>query len=267
MKSISPVDLRGRNAIITGSTSGIGLAIAQALASAGANITLNGFGSAEEIQTIQDQIRTETGVTVLYSNADISKGDDIAHLINQTKQQLGSVDILVNNAGIQYVSNIETFPVEKWHAVMDINLNGPFHTIRHVFQDMKDRQWGRIINIASAHGLTASPFKSAYVTSKHGLLGLTKVVALEGAQYGITCNAICPGYVWTPLVENQIEATMKTHNKPREEVINNILLARQPTKQFATVEDIGALTLFLCGPYANQITGTSLSIDGGWTAL
>lgn len=267
MKHPTAVDLSGRTAIVTGSTSGIGLGIARALAAAGAKVMLNGFGDAAEIEKIRADLEQEAGVAIAYSGADMSKPEAIRAMIAETVEKLGPVDILVNNAGIQHVQPIEEFPEAKWNAVIAINLSSAFHTIQGVFGGMKQRGWGRIINIASAHGLTASPFKSAYVAAKHGLVGLTKVVALEGAETGVTCNTICPGYVWTPLVEKQLNDQMAAHGMSREDVIRNVMLDRQPNKRFATVEEMGALTVFLCGENALSITGTALSVDGGWTAL
>jgi len=261
------VDLTGRTAVITGSTSGIGLGIARSLAAAGAKVMLNGFGDAAEIEQIRADLEKEAGVAVAYSGADMSKPEQIRAMVAEAVDKLGPVDILVNNAGIQHVQPIEEFPEAKWNAVIAINLSSSFHTIQAVFGGMKQRGWGRIVNIASAHGLTASPFKAAYVAAKHGIVGLTKVVALEGAETGVTCNAICPGYVWTPLVEKQLNDQMAAHGMSREDVIRNVMLDRQPNKRFATVEEMGALTVFLCGEQALSITGTALSVDGGWTAL
>lgn len=258
--------LAGRSAIVTGSTSGIGLGIAQALAGQGANVVLNGFGPADQIETLRTEMSREHDVEVLYSGADMSRADKIAEMIDVASHAFGQVDILVNNAGIQHVSPIETFPPEKWDAVLAINLSAAFHATRAVFTGMKQRRWGRIVNVASAHGLIASPFKSAYVAAKHGIVGLTKVIALEGAEFGVTCNAVCPGYVWTPLVEKQIDDQAKAHNISRDEVVRNVLLAQQPNKRFATIEEMGALVSFLCGPAAQSITGTALPVDGGWTA-
>ncbi len=258
--------LAGRSAIITGSTSGIGLGIAREFAKAGANIVLNGFGDAGEIEKLRLALAAEFGVKVLYSGADLSKAEDVEKMVNLAADRLGQVDILVNNAGIQFVSPIENFPIEKWQAVLAINLTAAFVATKAAFPGMKARRWGRIINIASAHGLIASPFKAAYVAAKHGIVGLTKVVALEGAEAGVTCNAICPGYVWTPLVEKQIDDQAKAHKISRDEVIRNVLLAQQPNKRFATVEEMGALAVFLCTPGAQSITGTALPVDGGWTA-
>jgi 3-hydroxybutyrate dehydrogenase len=261
-----PVALKSRNALITGSTSGIGLAIAHALAREGANVLLNGFGDPSEIEAERAKLASEFGVRCLYSPADMSKPDEIAKMVLEAEQSLGSIDVLVNNAGIQYVSPVEAFPVEKWDAILAINLSSAFHTIRATVPGMKTRKWGRIINTASAHSLVASPFKAAYVAAKHGLLGLTKTVALELAVHGITANCISPGYVWTPLVEKQIPDTMTARKLTKEQVINDVLLLAQPTKQFVTVEQIAALAVFLCSDDASQITGANLSVDGGWTA-
>ena len=258
--------LAGRNAIVTGSTSGIGLGIARALAGQGANVVLNGFGDAGEIEQLRGRLAAEQRVNVLFDGADMSRPDAIARMATRAVDALGQVDILVNNAGIQHVAPIESFPPEKWDAILAINLSAAFHTTRAVFAGMKARKWGRIVNISSAHGLVASPFKSAYVTAKHGLIGLTKVTALEGAEANVTCNAICPGYVWTPLVEKQIDGQAKAHGITREAVIRDVLLAQQPNKRFATVEELGAMTAFLCSDAATSITGTALPVDGGWTA-
>jgi 3-hydroxybutyrate dehydrogenase len=258
--------LKGRTAIVTGSTSGIGLGIARALAGAGANIVINGFGVDSEIETLRAGLADEYGVKVMFSNADMSRPGAIAAMVAKTAETLGPVDILVNNAGIQFVSPLESFPPEKWDAIIAINLSAAFHAARAVIGGMKERKWGRIVNVASAHGLVASPFKSAYVAAKHGIVGLTKVIALEGAEAGVTCNAVCPGYVWTPLVEKQIEDQAKAHGISREHVIRDVLLAQQPNKRFATVHEIGALVLFLCSEPALSITGTALPVDGGWTA-
>jgi 3-hydroxybutyrate dehydrogenase len=258
--------LMGRSAIVTGSTSGIGLGIARALAQAGAAVTLNGFGNGQEIEKIRAGLAEETSVDVRYDGADMSKPEEIAAMIGAATVAFGRVDILVNNAGIQFVSPLEDFPAAKWDMILAINLSAAFHASRAVFADMKARKWGRIINVASAHGLIASPFKSAYVAAKHGLVGLTKVAALEGAEAGVTCNAICPGYVWTPLVEKQIEDQAKSHGISKEKVIRDVLLAQQPNKRFASVEQLGALTVFLCTEAGASITGTALPVDGGWTA-
>ncbi|MEC9369346.1 MAG: 3-hydroxybutyrate dehydrogenase [Pseudomonadota bacterium] len=259
-------DLEGKSAIVTGSTSGIGLGIARALASAGANVMLNGFGDRKEIDRTREKIEKEFGVMAAYSAADMSKPDDIAGMAEMTRREFGQVDVLVNNAGIQHVEKIEDFPVAKWDAIIAINLSSAFHCTREVVAGMKQRGWGRIINIASAHALVASPFKSAYVAAKHGILGLTKTVALETAEFGVTCNAICPGYVLTPLVEKQIPETAKARGITEEQVIRDVLLAAQPTRKFVTVEQLGALAVFLCGDAAAQITGTALPVEGGWTA-
>jgi 3-hydroxybutyrate dehydrogenase len=258
--------LLGRTAIVSGSTSGIGLGIARSLAQAGADVMLNGFGDAAEIERTRAGIEEDAGVRALYLKADMSKPADIEAMVQEVERRFGAVDILVNNAGIQHVAPIEEFPVAKWDAIIAINLSAAFHATRAALAGMKRRRWGRIVNVASAHGLVASPFKSAYVAAKHGIVGLTKVTALEGAETNVTCNAICPGYVWTPLVEKQIEDQAKAHNIPREQVIRDVLLAQQPNKRFATVEEIGALTAFLCGDGGQSITGTALPVDGGWTA-
>jgi 3-hydroxybutyrate dehydrogenase len=258
--------LLGRSAIVTGSTSGIGLGIARALAAEGANIVLNGFGPTDEISRLRTTLAREHGIEVLYFAADLTKPDQVAQMVEATVDAFGQADILVNNAGIQHVAPLESFPPEKWDTIIALNLSAAFHAIRAVFAGMKQRRWGRIVNVASAHGLVASPFKSAYVAAKHGIVGLTKVVALEGAEAGVTCNAVCPGYVWTPLVEKQIEDQARAHAIPREQVIRDVLLAQQPNKRFATVEELGALVAFLCTPAAQSITGTALPVDGGWTA-
>lgn len=255
-----------KSAIVTGSTSGIGLGIAEALAGAGMNITLNGFGDAAEIEATRARLEADHGIAAAYHGADMTKADEIADLIASTEERFGAVDVLVNNAGIQHVAPVEDFPAEKWDAILAINLSSAFHTTRHAVPGMKQRKWGRIINLASAHGLVASPFKSAYVTAKHGMVGLTKTVALETAEFGITCNAICPGYVLTPLVEKQIPDTAKARGIAEEEVVRDVLLDAQATKEFVTVEQLGALAVFLCSDAAAQITGTALPVDGGWTA-
>jgi 3-hydroxybutyrate dehydrogenase len=258
--------LLGRSAIVTGSTSGIGLGIARALAAEGANIVLNGFGPGEEIARLRTALAREHGVEVLYFAADLTVPDQVVQMVEATVGAFGQADILVNNAGIQHVAPIEAFAPEKWDTVLALNLSAAFHAIRAVFAGMKERRWGRIVNVASAHGLVASPFKSAYVAAKHGIVGLTKVVALEGAEAGVTCNAVCPGYVWTPLVEKQIDDQARAHGIGREQVIRDVLLAQQPNKRFATVEELGALVAFLCSPAAESITGAALPVDGGWTA-
>ena len=258
--------LTGRVSLVTGSTSGIGLGIARALAAAGSEIILNGFGTPESIAEAQAQIASEFNVRVLYSPTDMSKPVSIRKMIETTLESFGRLDVLVNNAGIQHVAPLQEFPPEKWDAILAINLSSAFHTSRFVLPSMLDHKWGRIINIASAHGLVGSPFKSAYVAAKHGILGLTKVIALETAEHGITCNAICPGYVYTPLVEAQIDGQAKAYGIPREQVIREVLLAQQPNKRFATVEELGALAVFLASDAAASITGTALPVDGGWTA-
>jgi 3-hydroxybutyrate dehydrogenase len=258
--------LKGKNALVTGSTSGIGAAIARALAKEGANVTLNGFGDKAEIETLRGSIAKETGGKVAYSPADMTKPAEIAAMIAQAQKEFGSLDILVNNAGIQHVSPVEDFPDDKWDRVIAINLSSAFHTIKHAVPGMKQKKWGRIVNIASAHGLVASPQKTAYVAAKHGILGLNKSVALELANSGITCNAICPGWVLTPLVEAQIVARAKASGKTIEAEQLALLSEKQPMHKFSTPENIGALTVFLCSDAAASMTGASYSIDGGWTA-
>ncbi len=260
------MSLQSRNAVVTGSTSGIGLAIARALAREGAGIMLNGFGDPAAIEADRAALAAEFGVEVLYSPADMAKPAEIAAMVAEAEEKLGSVDVLVNNAGIQRVSPIEDFPLEAWDAIIAINLSSAFHTMRAAIPGMKARGWGRIINTASAHSLVASPFKSAYVAAKHGIAGLTKTAALELATHGVTVNCISPGYVWTPLVERQIPDTMKARNMTKEQVINDVVLAAQPTKQFVTVDQVAALAIFLTTEAASQITGANLSMDGGWTA-
>ena len=258
--------LNGKSAVVTGSTSGIGLGIARALAAQGCNVMLNGFGNTSEIKAMREQLEQEFDIKVLYSGADMSRPPEIQTMMSEAEHQMGGVDILVNNAGIQHVAPVDEFPLDKWDQIIAINLSSNFHTIRAALPGMKQRGWGRIINIASAHGLVASPFKSAYVAAKHGVLGLTKTVALETAMLPITCNAICPGYVLTPLVEKQIEDQARAHGIPRAEVIDKIMLERQPSKAFVKIDDVATLTLFLCTDAAASITGTSMSIDGGWVA-
>ncbi len=255
--------LTGKTAIITGSNSGIGLGVAHRLAKAGADVVLNSFTDSEGDHQLARDMAAEHGVSVRYIKADMSKGDECRALI----EKAGACDILVNNAGIQHVAAIPDFPTEKWDAIIAINLSSAFHTTAAALPMMRKAGWGRVINIASAHGLTASPFKSAYVAAKHGILGLSKVTGLETAREPITCNAICPGYVLTPLVESQIPDTMKKYDMGRDEVIEKILLERQPSKEFATTDQLGDTAVFLCSDAAAQITGTSISVDGGWTAL
>jgi 3-hydroxybutyrate dehydrogenase len=255
-----------KTAIVTGSTSGIGLAIAEALAADGCNIVVNSFSDTPEDHTIAEQIAKKHKVGAAYIKADMSKPDECRALVAKAAERFGSVDIVVNNAGIQHVAPVEDFPVGKWDAIIAINLSSAFHTIAAAIPLMKANGGGRIVNIASAHGLVASPFKSAYVAAKHGIMGLTKTVALEVARDRITCNAICPGYVLTPLVEAQIPDQMKTHKMDRETVIREVMLDKQPTKEFVTVEQIAAAAVYLCSPAAAQINGTHISVDGGWTA-
>jgi len=258
--------LDGKVAIVTGSTSGIGLGIAEAFAGAGAGVVLNGFGDAAAIEATRSGVASRHGVKVTYSGADMSKPAAIAGMVADAIRDHGKVDILVNNAGIQFVAPIDEFPEAKWDAILAINLSSAFHATKAVLPGMKQRKWGRIINVASAHGLVASAFKSAYVAAKHGIVGLTKVTAMETAEDGITCNAICPGYVWTPLVQKQIPEQAKAHGMSEEEVVRKVLLANQPNKRFATVEEMGALAVFLCSQGAASMTGTALPVDGGWTA-
>ena len=252
--------LEGKVALVTGSTSGIGLAIARALAAEGAKVMLNGFGAPTEIEKLKSELNA------LHDGADLSDPTQIEAMVRRCTDELGAPDILVNNAGVQHVSPVETFPVDKWNAILAINLSAVFHTTRLAIPSMKSKQWGRIINTASAHSLVASPNKSAYVAAKHGVAGFTKSVALEAAREGVTVNCISPGYVWTTLVENQIPDTMKARNLTREQVMNDVLLAAQPTKRFVTPEEVAALALFLCRDEAKSITGANLSMDGGWTA-
>jgi 3-hydroxybutyrate dehydrogenase len=258
--------LAGRAAIVTGSTSGIGLGVARALAEAGAHVMLNGFGDAADVEQTRAELSARTGVSVLHDRADMSKPAEIRTMAARAIEAFGRVDVLVNNAGIQHVEPIDSFPPAKWDAIIAINLTAAFHAIQATFPGMRAHGWGRIINVASAHGLVASPFKSAYVAAKHGVVGLTKTIALEGAPHGITCNAICPGYVWTPLVERQIDDQARAHGLPREKVIDDVLLAPQPLKRFAGVDEIGQLAVFLAGENGASITGTALPVDGGWTA-
>jgi 3-hydroxybutyrate dehydrogenase len=258
--------LEGKSAIVTGSTSGIGLGLAAALAGAGARVMLNGFGDGDAIEQTRAALAQAHGVEVIYDGADMTRPHEIAGLYEAAKAAFGGVDIVVNNAGIQHVSPVEDFPIDKWDAIIAINLSAAFHLTRASFAAMKAKGWGRIINIASAHGLVASPYKSAYVAAKHGLVGFTKAVALEGAERGVTCNAICPGYVRTALVEKQIPDTAKARGISEEAVVRDVILAAQPTKAFATTEQIGALAVFLCTDAAAQITGAALPMDGGWTA-
>jgi 3-hydroxybutyrate dehydrogenase len=258
--------LSGKSVVVTGSTSGIGEGIARAFAAAGANVMLNGFGDAAQIETLRAALAKEHNVNVLYSPADMSKPQAITDMIAQANKAFGSIDILVNNAGIQHVAAVDEFPPEKWDAIIAINLSSVFHATRAALPGMKAKKWGRVINIASAHGLVASPFKSAYVAAKHGVLGFTKSLALEVAEMGITANSICPGYVLTPLVEKQIDDQAKVHGIPRENVIRDVLLAPQPNKRFVAVDEVASLALYLASDAAVAITGSSFSIDGGWTA-
>lgn len=258
--------LTGKTALVTGSTSGIGLAYARALAGEGANVVINGFGDAAAIEAERQALEGLSGAAALYSGHDLTKPEEIEAMMKEAADQFGGVDILINNAGTQHVAPVEEFPVDKWNLIIALNLVSAFHTTRLAVPTMKQRKWGRIIQTASAHSLVASPFKSAYVTAKHGLAGFTKTIALELATSGVTANCISPGYVWTPLVENQIPDTMKARNMTRDQVMNDVLLAGQPTKQFVTSEQVAATALFLCSDAAANITGANLSVDGGWTA-
>ncbi|MBI3149435.1 MAG: 3-hydroxybutyrate dehydrogenase [Betaproteobacteria bacterium] len=258
--------LQQRSALVTGSTSGIGLGIAEALAAAGAQVMLNGFGEPAAIDALRARLAEQHRVRIAYDPADMSKGAEVAAMVRHAEREFGAVDILVNNAGIQHVAPVDEFPEDKWDAIIAINFSSNFHSIKAALPSMKARGWGRIINIASAHGLVASPFKSAYVAAKHAVVGLTKTVALETAEAGITCNAICPAYVQTPLVNAQIEAQAIVHKLPREQVIREVILAAQPNKRFVGIEEIAGLVVYLASPLAASITGAALSIDGGWTA-
>lgn len=260
------LDIKGKCAVVTGSTSGIGLGVARAFAREGVHVVLNGFGDPAEIEQIRAEMAETGGIEVRYDPADMTKPATIEALIRKTEAEFGGVDILVNNAGIQFVSPVEEFPLDKWDAILAINLSSAFHTTRAALPGMKKRGWGRIVNIASAHGLVASPFKAAYVAAKHGVVGLTKTVALEVAEMDITANAICPGYVRTPLVEGQIDDQAKAHGMPRDQVIRDIILAAQPNKRFTEVEEVGGLAVFLCSDFGRSITGRAISMDGGWTA-
>jgi 3-hydroxybutyrate dehydrogenase len=255
-----------KSAVVTGSTSGIGLGIAKAFAAQGINVVINGFGDAAAIEKERAGLEADYGIKAIYNGANLMEPDACAGLIKTAEDAFGGLDVLVNNAGIQHVAPIEEFPIEKWNQIIALNLSASFHTIRACMAGMKARKYGRIINIASAHALTASPFKSAYVSAKHGILGLTRTVALEGATFNVRANAICPGYVHTPLVDAQIPDTMKARNMTREQVINEVILEAQPTKEFVKVEDIAGLAVFLLSSSADQINGTALSVDGGWTA-
>jgi len=258
--------LKGRVAVVTGSTSGIGLGVARALAGAGCNIMMNGFGDPAEIEQLRSSVEKDFGVKALFNGADLSKGEQCADLIKDAQTRFGKVDILINNAGIQHVSPIESFPVDRWDAIIAINLSSAFHTIRAALPGMKSAGWGRLINIASTHGLVASANKSAYVAAKHGIMGLTKTAALELAGTGVTCNAICPGWVLTPLVKKQIEARAEREKIPIQQAEHELLIEKQPSGKFTTVEQLGALAVFLCSPGADNITGVPLPADGGWTA-
>ena len=258
--------LRGKTALVTGSTSGIGQGIARALAENGANLVINGFGDADQIENNCAELREKHGIDVIYIGADLTRVEEIEAMIAAVRDRFGGVDILVNNAGVQHVAPIDEFPIEKWDLIIALNLSAAFHTTRLCLPQMRESGWGRIINLASAHALVASPFKSAYVAAKHGIAGMTKVVALEAAEDNITCNAICPGYVWTPLVEGQVADTARARGISEEAVKKDVLLAAQPTKQFVTIEQLGELAVFLCSSAAASTTGTVIPVDGGWTA-
>ena len=260
------MELKNRTAIVTGSTSGIGLGLARGFAEKGANVVLNGFGDAKEIEKTRAELAALGGGSVVYDGADMSKPQEISRMVEAAEQRFGAVDILVNNAGVQTVAPVEEFPLDRWDLIIAINMSSAFHATRAAIPGMKKRGWGRVINLASAHGLVASPFKSAYVTAKHGVVGFTKTVALETAESGITCNAICPGYVLTPLVEKQIPDTAKARGLTEEQVKRDVLLAAQWTKKFVTVEQLAGVALFLCSDAAENITGVALPVDGGWTA-
>ena len=258
--------LKGRVAVVTGSTSGIGQAIAEVFAREGASIVLNGFGDKAQIEALRAKLEKDSGAKAIYDGADMSKPREIAAMIERAARELGGVDILVNNAGIQHVAPVDEFPDDKWDAIIAINLSAAFHATKHAVPLMKKKRWGRIVNMASAHGLVASPNKAAYISAKHGIVGLTKAVAVEVAEHGIRCNSICPGFVHTPLVEKQIVDRARENNMPREQAVRDVILAPQPTKEFVTVEQIAQTALFLCSPAADQITGAQFSVDGGWTA-
>jgi len=258
--------LKGRRAIVTGSTSGIGAGYAQALAAEGCNVMLNGFGDPQEIERQRASMEKKFGVKVLFNGADLAKPDECVQLVRDTEERLGGVDILINNAGIQHVAPVEEFPADRWDAIIAVNLSSAFHTIRTALPCMKARRWGRLINTASTHGLVASVNKAAYVTAKHGIVGLTKVVALENAQTGVTCNAICPGWVLTPLVRKQIEARAQAQGVSIQQAEHDLLAEKQPSLHFTTVEQLGALAVFLCSDAASNITGAAIPADGGWTA-
>lgn len=258
--------LEGKNALVTGSSSGIGLGMATAFARAGMNVLLNGVEPADQVESEREKLEKEHGTKVLYRQADMSKPQEIRELVQFGEVSLGQIDVLANNAGIQFVSPIEEFPEDKWDAIIAINLSSAFHTIKAVLPGMKQRGWGRIINTASTHGLIASPYKSAYAAAKHGIVGITKAVALEAAEFGVTVNAICPGYVWTPLVAKQIPDTARARGISEQEVIDKVMLGGQPTRKFVTIEEVAELACYLCGDGAGSITGASMVIDGGWTA-